>query len=218
MGQPLFFQIMNHTGRPKLAIQVRVFAPETPFAHVYLMLFAFIADLFLAVIRAAAHLPTPSYCFSLTDPDPGKRLQTVAANPPQIIIWGAKKIIPQTDGQFFWPKSDHPLSPADSPASLIPRLILIGWGCAQGQHEHRRSPHCRPAIKPSPALTLRPDSSPARTTAPMPLASGADAARAGPRRPPDHQKRDGHGSDGDDVVSQYLGASDRSLSKRPPRI
>jgi hypothetical protein len=62
---------MNHTGWPEFAVQFRVFALETRVAQIDLMLFAFIAALFLAVFRAAAHRRTPSSGFSISDPHPG---------------------------------------------------------------------------------------------------------------------------------------------------
>jgi hypothetical protein len=62
-GSPLFFQKMNHTRGPELAVQFRIFAFKTRITQIDLMLFAFVADLFLVVFRAAAHWRTPSYGF-----------------------------------------------------------------------------------------------------------------------------------------------------------
>jgi len=57
---------MNHTGRPELAIQFRIFTFETFVAQIDLMLFAFIAVLFVIVFRAAAHFPDPLLFLLLT--------------------------------------------------------------------------------------------------------------------------------------------------------
>jgi hypothetical protein len=68
VGPSFFFQEMDHTGGTEFAVQLRILAFETRFAHINLMFFAFVATLFIGIFRAAVHFRAPSHCFSLLIP------------------------------------------------------------------------------------------------------------------------------------------------------
>jgi hypothetical protein len=59
---------MDHAGRPKLAIKLRILAFQAIIAQIDLVFFAFVAVLSACIFRAATHFQSPFLGFAPTDP------------------------------------------------------------------------------------------------------------------------------------------------------